>query len=59
MGEVVIAFFKIEGGTLTLGGIRGQDSTAEWPESLEASEDTMTGRYELRKVQQGASGSGR
>lgn len=50
-GEVVIALFKIEGGTLTLGGIRDQDSTAEWPKTFEASEDTMTGRYELRRVQ--------
>lgn len=50
-GKVVIAFYKIDDGTLTLGGIRDKDSTAPWPQSFEAAEDTMTGRYELRKVQ--------
>ena len=49
-GEGVIAFFKIESGTLTLGGVRDRDSEAEWPKSFEATADTMTGRYELRKV---------
>lgn len=51
IGSVIIAFYKLEDGTLTLGGIRDKDSTAEWPKSFEAAEDTMTGRYELRKVQ--------
>ena len=49
-GKVVIAFYKIEDGALTLGGIRDKDSKAPWPKSFEAAEDTMTGRYELRKV---------
>ena len=48
---MIIAFYKIEDGTLTLGGIRDKDSTTPWPKSFEAAEDTMTGRYELRKVQ--------
>ena len=51
IGKVVIAFYKLEGGTLTLGGIRDKDSTVAWPKSFDATEDTMTGRYELRKVQ--------
>jgi uncharacterized protein (TIGR03067 family) len=51
IGKVVIAFYKIEDGTLTLGGIRDKDSTAAWPKSFDATEDTMTGRYALRKVQ--------
>src|SRR5262245_41738196 len=50
-GKGIIAFYQIEDGTLTLGGIRDKDSTAPWPKSFEATEDTMTGRYELRKVQ--------
>ena len=51
IGKVIIAFYKIEDGTLTLGGIRDKDSTAAWPKSFEAAEDTMAGRYALRKVQ--------
>lgn len=51
IGKVVIAFFKIEDGTLTLAGIRDQDSTQEWPQDFAAMEDTMTGRYELRKIE--------
>lgn len=51
IGKVVIAFYKLEGETLTLGGIRDKDSTTAWPKSFDATEDTMTGRYELRKVQ--------
>ena len=51
IGQVIIAFYKIKDGTLTLGGIRDKGSTAAWPKSFEATEDTMTGRYELRKVQ--------
>ena len=50
IGQVIIAFYKKEDGTLTLGGIRDQGSTAAWPKSFEAAEDTMTGRYELRKA---------
>jgi uncharacterized protein (TIGR03067 family) len=50
-GKVVIAFYILEDGALTLGGIRDKDSTAPWPKSFDAAEDTMTGRYELRKVQ--------
>ena len=50
IGQVIIAFYKMEDGTLTLGGIRDQGSTAAWPKSFEAAEDTMTGRYELRKA---------
>ena len=50
-GKVVIAFYKLENGAFTLGGIRDKDSKAPWPKSFEATEDTMTGRYELRKVQ--------
>jgi uncharacterized protein (TIGR03067 family) len=52
-GEGVIALFKLEGGTLTLGGIRDRDSDAEWPKSFEESEDTMAGRYEFRRVRSG------
>ena len=50
-GKVVVAFYKLEAGVLTLGGIRDKDSKAPWPKSFETAEDTMTGRYELRKVQ--------
>ena len=50
-GKVVVAFYKLEAGVLTLGGIRDKDSTAPWPKSFEAAPDTMTGRYELRKIQ--------
>lgn len=50
-GEGVVAFFKIEGETLTLGGIRSRDSEAEWPKSFEATVDTMAGRYELRRAE--------
>lgn len=49
-GDTVIAFFKFEGETLTLGGIRSRDSEADWPESFEATVDGMAGRYELRRV---------
>src|SRR5262245_29370389 len=38
-GQVVIAFYKFEDGTLTLGGIRDKNSTAAWPKSFEAAED--------------------
>jgi uncharacterized protein (TIGR03067 family) len=51
IGKLIIAFYKIDDETLTLGGIRDKDSTAAWPKSFETAEDTMTGRYELRKVQ--------
>lgn len=51
IGSVIIAFYRIEDGTLSLGGIRDKDSTSAWPRSFEATEDTMTSRYELRKVQ--------
>jgi hypothetical protein len=50
-GQVVIAFYKLEDGTLTLGGIRDKGSTAAWPKNFQAAEDTMAGRYELRKAQ--------
>ena len=50
-GKVVVAFYKLEAGALTLGGIRDKGSKAPWPKSFEAAEDTMTGRYELRKIQ--------
>jgi hypothetical protein len=47
---VVLAIFKIEDGTLTLGGIRTPDSAPEPPINFD-SENTMSGRFELRKVQ--------
>ncbi len=50
-GDEVIAFLKIENGTLTLGGMRDPKSEAEWPRSFETTVDTMGGRYELQKVQ--------
>ena len=50
-GKEVIAFYNIKDGALNLGGIRDKDSTLPWPKSFDAAEDTMTGRYELRKVQ--------
>lgn len=45
MGKVVKAFFKIQGGTLTLATM--DDDGEETPEAFEASGT----RYELRKVQ--------
>ena len=47
-GDVVISFFKIEGDTLTLGGIRDPDSTAELPKTFE---EAAGARYELLKVE--------
>jgi|SRR5678815_152810 uncharacterized protein (TIGR03067 family) len=50
IGKVVFAIFKIEDGTLTLAGIRTPDSAPEPPVDFD-SEETMSGRFELRKVQ--------
>jgi uncharacterized protein (TIGR03067 family) len=50
IGKVVFAIFKIEDGTLTLAGIRTPDSAPEPPINFD-SENTMSGRFELRKVQ--------
>jgi hypothetical protein len=50
IGKVVFAIFKIEDGTLTLASIRTPDSAPEPPINFD-SEETMSGRYELRKVQ--------
>jgi uncharacterized protein (TIGR03067 family) len=49
IGKVVLAIFKIEDGTLTLAGIRTPDSAPEPPINFD-SENTMSGRFELRKV---------
>jgi uncharacterized protein (TIGR03067 family) len=50
-GKVVLAIFKIEDGTLTLAGIRTPDSEDGLPKSFENVKETMSGRFELRKVQ--------
>ena len=50
IGKVVLAIFKIEDGTLTLAGIRTPDNAPEPPITFD-SENTMSGRFELRKVQ--------
>jgi hypothetical protein len=50
IGKLVLAIFKIEDGTLTLAGIRTPDSAPEPPINFD-SENTMSGRFELRKVQ--------
>ena len=50
IGKVVLAIFKIEDGTLTLAGIRTPDSAPEPPINFD-SENTISGRFELRKVQ--------
>jgi len=50
IGSVVLAIFKIEDETLTLAGIRTPDSTPEPPINFD-SKETMSGRFELRKVQ--------
>ena len=50
-GKVVLAIFKIEDGTLTLAGIRTPDSEEGLPTSFENVKETMSGRFELRKVQ--------
>jgi hypothetical protein len=47
---MVLAIFKIEDGTLTLARIRTPDSAREPPINFD-SEETMSGRFELRKVQ--------
>ena len=49
IGKVVLAIFKIEDGTLTLAGIRTPDSAPEPPINFD-SENTMSGRFELRKL---------
>jgi len=49
IGKVVLAIFKIEDGTLTLAGIRTPDSAPEPPITFD-SKETMSGRFELRKV---------
>ena len=50
-GKVVLAIYKIEDGTLTLAGIRTPDSEDGLPNSFENVKETMSGRFELRKVQ--------
>lgn len=50
IGKVVLAIYKIEDGTLTLGGIRSPDGPPEPPITFE-SENTMSGHIKLRKVQ--------
>ena len=50
IGQVVVVIFKIEDGTLTLAGIRTPDSAPEPPINFD-SENTMSGGFELRKVQ--------
>ena len=50
IGKVVTAIFKIEDGKLTLAGIRTPDGAPEPPINFD-SEETMSGRFELRKVQ--------
>jgi uncharacterized protein (TIGR03067 family) len=50
-GKVVLAIFKIEDGTLTLAGVRTPDSEDGLPKSFENIKETMSGRFELRKVQ--------
>ena len=49
-GNVVLAIYKIEDGTLTLAGIRSPDSPPEPPVNFD-SEPTMSGHIKLRKVQ--------
>ncbi|MBN8247676.1 MAG: hypothetical protein J0L84_09555 [Verrucomicrobia bacterium] len=48
VGEVVVALFKIEGGTLTLVALGGGEE--EVPKSFEAIEGKGADRYELRRV---------
>ena len=48
VGQVVVAIFKIEDGTLTLATGNGD---GEAPKSFEATGDNGLNRYELRKVQ--------
>ena len=48
LGQVVVAIFKIEDGTLTLATGNGD---GEAPKSFEATGDNGLNRYELRKVQ--------
>jgi uncharacterized protein (TIGR03067 family) len=49
VGEVVVAIYKIENGTLTLAALGDGDD--ETPKSFKAAEDKGLTRYELRKVQ--------
>jgi uncharacterized protein (TIGR03067 family) len=49
VGQVVVAIYKIEDGTLTLVALGGDDE--ERPKSFEATQDKGLSRYELRKVQ--------
>lgn len=49
-GKDVLAIYKIEEETLTLGGIRTPDSAPEPPVNFD-SEPTMSGNFRLRKVQ--------
>jgi uncharacterized protein (TIGR03067 family) len=49
IGKVVVAFFKIEDGKLTLAAMG--ERTDEMPKSFEAADDEGWTRYELRKVQ--------
>jgi len=49
VGQVVVAIYKIEDGTLTL--VPLGDGDEERPKSFEAAEDKRLSRYELRKVQ--------
>ena len=46
-GDVVISLFKVDDGTLILGGIRDPESTAAWPKTIE---EASGDRYELKKV---------
>ena len=49
VGEVVVAIYKIEDGTLTL--VARGDGGDETPTSFEGTEDRGLTRYELRKAQ--------
>lgn len=49
LGQVVVAIYKIEDGTLTLVALGDDDK--ERPKSFEAAEVKGLSRYELRKVQ--------
>ena len=49
VGQVVVAIYKIEDGTLTLVALN--DGDEETVKSFEAAEDKKLSRYELRKVQ--------
>ncbi len=51
VGQVVVALYQVENGTLTLVPLSGNGSDEETPRSFEAAEEKGLNRYELRKVQ--------